>query len=110
MISAVLVEGPTLQYLELGILPSPVNNRNHVVGTAVRLGNMDDEAFIWTRETGMVDLGRLEGDTNSAGLGINGKDEVVGGSINGDLLTGDSHPFLCDGEGNIPNSTYLLSR
>jgi hypothetical protein len=42
----------------------------------------------------MVDLGRLDGDTNSAGLGINSKDEVVGGSVNGDLLTGDSHPFL----------------
>ena len=55
---------------------------------------MNDEAFLWTRETGMVDLGRLEGDTNSAGLSINSKDEVVGGSVNGDLLTGESHPFL----------------
>jgi probable HAF family extracellular repeat protein len=80
--------------LGIGNIAFAVNNRNHVVGTAVRPGNMNDEAFIWTRETGMVDLGRLEGDTNSAGLGINGKDEVVGGSINGDLLTGDSHPFL----------------
>jgi len=83
-----------LAILGIGNIAFAVNNRDHVVGTAVRTGNTNDEAFIWTRETGMVDLGRLEGDTNSAGLGINGKDEVVGGSINGDLLTGDSHPFL----------------
>jgi probable HAF family extracellular repeat protein len=45
----------------IGNIAFAVSNRNHVVGTAVRLGNMDVEAFIWTRETGMVDLGATRG-------------------------------------------------
>ena len=78
----------------IGNFAFSINNRGHIVGVSAVAGNANDEAFFWTKETGMVPLGKLEGDTNSAGLSINNKDEVVGGSINGDLLTGDPHPFL----------------
>jgi probable HAF family extracellular repeat protein len=37
--------------------------------------------FLWTRETGMRDLGVLPGDFVGAGLGINNKGEVVGPSF-----------------------------
>ena len=69
---------PNPAILGIGNIAFAVSNRDHVVGAAVRLGNMNDEAFIWTKETSMMDLDRLEGDTNSAGLCINSKDEVVG--------------------------------
>jgi probable HAF family extracellular repeat protein len=91
----------------IGNIAFAVNNRNHVVGASVRPGKSNDEAFLWTKETGMVDLGRLDGDTNSAGLGINDKDEVVGGSVNGDLLTGDPHPFLWKKGVMTPLSTLV---
>ena len=91
----------------IGNVAFAVNNLNHVVGASVRPGNSNDEAFLWTRETGMVDLGRLEGDTNSAGLSINSRDEVVGGSVDGDLLTGDPHPFLWKSGVMTPLSALL---
>jgi probable HAF family extracellular repeat protein len=37
--------------------------------------------FLWTRETGMQDLGVLPGDFVGAGLGLNNKGEVVGPSF-----------------------------
>jgi probable HAF family extracellular repeat protein len=91
----------------IGNIAFAISNLNHVVGSSVRSGNNNDEAFLWTRETGMVDLGRLEGDTNSAGLSINNHDEVVGGSVNGDLLTGDPHPFLWKSGVMTPLSALL---
>ena len=91
----------------IGNIAFAINNRNHVVGASALAGNANDEAFLWTKETGMVPLGRLDGDTNSAGLAVNNKDEVVGGSINGDILTGDPHPFLWRNGVMTPLSTLL---
>ena len=39
------------------------------------------QVYVWTRETGMRDLGTLPGDVNSGGLRINDRGEVVGVSI-----------------------------
>jgi probable HAF family extracellular repeat protein len=91
----------------IGNIAFAINNRDHVVGASALAGDANDEAFLWTKETGMVPLGRLDGDTNSAGLSINNKDEVVGGSINGDLLTGDAHPFLWKNGVMAPLSSLL---
>ncbi len=46
--------------------------------------------FLWTRETGMQDLGVLPGDFVGAGLGMNNKGEVVGPSISAPGLAGGS--------------------
>ncbi len=44
--------------------------------------------FLWTRETGMQDLGVLPGDFVGAGLGLNNKGEVVGPSFGAPGPTG----------------------
>ena len=51
--------------------------------------------FLWTRETGMQDLGVLPGDFVGAGLGLNNKGEVVGPSISAPgLAAGTPRVFL----------------
>lgn len=51
--------------------------------------------FLWTRETGMRDLGVLPGDFVGSGLGINNKGEVVGPSISAPgAATGSPRAFL----------------
>jgi len=51
--------------------------------------------FLWTRETGMRDLGVLPGDFDGAGLGMNNQGEVVGPSISAPgLASGSPRVFL----------------
>ena len=68
---------------------SSINNQGQVTGFS---GLTQDSspfngthAFLWTRETGkMQDLGTLDGDVVSGGIGINDKGQVVGPSFDAD--------------------------
>jgi probable HAF family extracellular repeat protein len=88
-----------------------INNKTQVAGVSALSGNTVAHAFLWTRGTGMRDLGTLPGDVNTAGLGINDQGEVVGPSADPD---GNLRAYLwTDGVMNdlntlIPNSSPLF--
>ena len=58
-----------------------INNQGLVVGHSDLTGDTTFHAYLWTRETGMRDLGTLPGDFASLAIGINDRGEVVGGSL-----------------------------
>jgi probable HAF family extracellular repeat protein len=58
-----------------------INNEGQVVGHSELSHNSTFHGFLWTRETGMRDLGTLAGDFASLALGINDRGNVVGGSL-----------------------------
>ena len=64
-----------------GNLALRVHNQGEAVGTSDLKGNTNFHAFLWTRETGMQDLGTLPGDVNSGAIGINDRGEVDGVSF-----------------------------
>jgi probable HAF family extracellular repeat protein len=80
---------PTLG--RLGNVALYINNKSQVFGTSVLAGGATQHAFLWTRETGMKDLGTLKGDYASVALGANDKGEVVGFSFD---KTGVPRAFL----------------
>ena len=57
-----------------------INHRGTVVGGSTLAGNKTAHAFLWSRDSGMKDLGVLNGDFNSGALAINDRGEVVGTS------------------------------
>jgi probable HAF family extracellular repeat protein len=58
-----------------------VNNRGEVVGGSDLAGDITFHAFLWTRKTGIQDLGALSGDLASNGISINDGGSVVGVSL-----------------------------
>jgi probable HAF family extracellular repeat protein len=58
-----------------------VNNRGEVVGSSDLSGDTTFHAFLWTRKTGMQDLGTLSGDVSSNSISINDAGSVVGLSL-----------------------------
>jgi len=58
-----------------------INNHGQVVGHSDLPNDASFHGFLWTRETGMKDLGTLSGDFASLALGINDGGVVVGASI-----------------------------
>jgi probable HAF family extracellular repeat protein len=64
-----------------GNLALDVNNKGQVVGDSDLKGDINFHAFLWTRETGMQDLGTLPGDVSSSAVSINDAGEVVGVSL-----------------------------
>ncbi len=58
-----------------------VNNRGDVVGSSDLPGDTTFHAFLWTRKTGMQDLGTLAGDVASNSISINDAGSVVGLSL-----------------------------
>src|SRR5579863_3923443 len=58
-----------------------VNNRGEVVGSSDLPGDTTFHAFLWTRKTGMQDLGTLAGDVASNSISINDAGSVVGVSL-----------------------------
>jgi probable HAF family extracellular repeat protein len=64
-----------------GILAYNLNNRGQVIGWSDLAGNAKFHAFLWTRETGMQDLGTVGSDPNSIAIGINDAGQIVGSSI-----------------------------
>jgi probable HAF family extracellular repeat protein len=58
-----------------------VNNQGEVVGSSDLTGDTTFHAFLWTRKTGMQDLGTLPGDVASNSISINDTGSVVGLSL-----------------------------
>src|SRR5450432_1059234 len=58
-----------------------INNEGQVVGHSELSHNSTFHGFLWTRETGMRDLGTLVGDFASLALGISDRGDVVGASL-----------------------------
>jgi probable HAF family extracellular repeat protein len=58
-----------------------VNNNGQVVGVSDLPGDKAFHAFLWTRSTGMQDLGTLPGDVASLAISINDSGDVVGVSL-----------------------------
>jgi probable HAF family extracellular repeat protein len=78
-----------------GTIALAINNPGQVVGTSALNGNLANHAFLWTSQKGMQDLGRLPGDTNSVGLGINDRSEIIGESFGAaGPINGNPRPFL----------------
>ncbi len=80
--------------LAIGNAAFAVNNLGQVAGVSALPGNTHNRAFLWTKETGMQNLGTLPGDVNSAAMAINDRGQVVGASVDGDIATGNPRPFL----------------
>ncbi len=80
--------------LAVGNVAEAINNHGHIVGVSALPGNQSIHAFLWTKETGIQDLGTLPGDVYSAGLGINDRGDVVGASIDGNPASGNPRAYL----------------
>ncbi|HTX34293.1 MAG TPA: hypothetical protein VME43_04700 [Bryobacteraceae bacterium] len=64
-----------------GIEAEYLNNAGQVVGWSDLKGDANFHAFLWTKGTGMQDLGTVGSDVNSLAIGINDAGDVVGASL-----------------------------
>jgi len=64
-----------------GIVAKNLNNQGQVVGTSDLPGDQTAHAFLWSKATGIKDLGTLPGDVASVGLAIDDAGVVTGGSL-----------------------------
>jgi probable HAF family extracellular repeat protein len=64
-----------------GNIAYDINNQGEVVGNSDLKGDKTFHAFLWTRKTGMQDLGTLSGDVASFSISINDAGSAVGGSL-----------------------------
>ncbi len=62
-----------------------INNVGQVVGGSALEGNETGHAFLWTRDSGIKDLGVLSGDLHSDASAINNRGEIVGVSTDPDF-------------------------
>jgi probable HAF family extracellular repeat protein len=62
----------------MGILALGINNQGQAVGASDLAGDQTFHGFVWSRETGMQDVGTLPGDVASGALAINDAGEVIG--------------------------------
>ncbi len=74
-----------------GNLALNLNNKGQVVGQSDLSGDANFHAFLWTKASGIEDLGTLTGDVNSVALGINDSGKIVGLSLDANF---DPHPYL----------------
>jgi probable HAF family extracellular repeat protein len=68
-----------------GIEAYAVNRQDQVIGYSDLPGDTTFHSFLWTKETGMKDLGTLAGGAASLAIGINDAGEVVGVSLDSSL-------------------------
>lgn len=68
-----------------GNIALSLNNKGQVVGQSDLPGDTAGHGFIWSKETGMQDMGTLPGDVLSASLGINDSGMVTGLSLDADF-------------------------
>jgi probable HAF family extracellular repeat protein len=64
-----------------GNIAYDINNQGQVVGNSDLKGDKTFHAFLWTKATGMQDLGTLSGDVASFSISINDAGSAVGGSL-----------------------------
>ena len=64
-----------------GNIAYAINNQGQVVGNSDLQGDTTFHAFLWTRRTGMQDLGTLSGDVASVSISINDAGSVIGASL-----------------------------
>ncbi len=67
-----------------------INNNGQVVGFSAN--SAGSHAFLWTRASGMQDLGVLPGDTESKARGISDSGQVIGWSVG----SGGTRAFVLD--------------
>ena len=87
-----------------GIMALNLNNHGQVIGSSDLQGDASFHAFLWTRETGMQDLTTLQGDVDSAALGINDSGQIVGVSIDASF---NPRAFLRQGQELIDLNTLV---
>jgi probable HAF family extracellular repeat protein len=88
-----------------GIQAENLNNDGQVIGFSDLAGDANFHAFLWTRETGMQDLGTVPGDANSLAIGINDGGQIVGVSINESFT--QYRAFLRQGQDLIDLNTLI---
>ena len=87
-----------------GIMALNLNNHGQVIGSSDLQGDANFHAFLWTRETGMQDLGTVQGDVDSAAIGINDIGQIVGVSLDADF---NPRAFLRQGQELIDLNTLV---
>jgi probable HAF family extracellular repeat protein len=87
-----------------GIMALNLNNHAEVIGSSDLPGDANFHAFLWTRETGMQDLGTVQGDVDSAAIGINDVGQIVGVSIDANF---NARAFLRQGQELIDLNTFV---
>jgi probable HAF family extracellular repeat protein len=75
-----IIEAPECQ--DSGLVPATLgfglNDQGHVVGSYAQCPTSDDEAFIWTAETGLITLPRPTGSQGARAHDINNSGQIVG--------------------------------
>jgi len=87
-----------------GIMALDLNNHGQVIGSSDLPGDASFHAFLWTHETGMRDLGTVQGDVDSAAIGINDIGQVVGVSLDANF---NPRAFLRQGQEMIDLNTLI---
>ncbi len=87
-----------------GIMALNLNNHGQVIGSSDLPGDASFHGFLWTRETGMQDLATLQGDVDSAALGINDSGQIVGVSLDASF---NPRAFLRQGQELIDLNTLV---
>ena len=87
-----------------GIMALNLNNHGQVIGSSDLPGDANFHAFLWTRETGMQDLGTVQGDVDSAAIGINDIGQIVGVSLDASF---NPRAFLRQGQELIDLNTLV---
>ncbi|MGB8010684.1 MAG: Ig-like domain repeat protein [Terriglobales bacterium] len=97
----------------LGALPgaetsgaNAINSAGEIAGWSSNAATGSDDAIVWTEKSGMVDLG-INASCDSAALGINDSDEVVGWFNNSSGCTFNSHGFSWTSGGGLKDLGVL---
>jgi probable HAF family extracellular repeat protein len=88
-----------------GIQAENLNNHRQVIGFSDLAGDANFHAFLWTKGTGMQDLGTVPGDANSLAIGINDAGQIVGVSLNASFT--QYRAFLRQGQNLIDLNTLV---